>query len=145
MHRFAWDLRGPPPHSFSEELPISAVPHDTPRVPQGALVVPGHYTVRLAVDGTTLERPLAVAIDPRVTISPSALAQQYSLSERLVTLMDRTYAQAQAAKAAGNAKGAAALSQINDRAASLLDTIDGADAPPTSQAIEAVQALEGSK
>ncbi|MGA9943521.1 MAG: hypothetical protein WBP75_00680 [Candidatus Cybelea sp.] len=145
MHRFAWDLRGPAPHSFSEDLPISAVPHDTPRVPQGALVVPGHYTVRLVVDGTTVERSLEITMDPRVTISQSALAQQYSLSERLVTLMDRTYAQAQAAKAAGNAKAAAALTQTNDRAAFLLDTVDGADAPPTTQAVEAVQALEGSK
>jgi photosystem II stability/assembly factor-like uncharacterized protein len=145
MHRFVWDLRGPAPHSSSEDLPISAVPHDTPRVPQGALVVPGRYTVRLTVDGATLERPLEVAMDPRVTISQSALAQQYSLSERLVTLMDRTYARAQAAQAAGNAKGAAALTEINDRAGFLLDTIDGADAPPTSQAVEAVQTLEGSK
>ena len=74
MHRFVWDLRDPSPHSFSEDLPISAVPHDTPRVPQGALVVPGRYTVRLDVDGTTLERPLEVAMDPRVSISQSALA-----------------------------------------------------------------------
>ena len=38
----------------SEDLPISAVPHDTPRVPEGPLVVPGRYTVRLDVDGQTL-------------------------------------------------------------------------------------------
>ena len=69
MHRFVWDLREAPPRSLQQDLPISAVPHDTPRVPEGVLVVPGRYTVRLDVDGRTVERPLVVAMDPRVAIS----------------------------------------------------------------------------
>ena len=44
MHRFVWDLREPTPESVAVDLPISANDEDTPRVPQGALVVPGHYT-----------------------------------------------------------------------------------------------------
>ncbi len=37
--------------------------------PQGPLVVPGRYTVRLDADGHTHERPLEVMMDPRVSIS----------------------------------------------------------------------------
>ncbi|MBV8531642.1 MAG: glycoside hydrolase, partial [Candidatus Eremiobacteraeota bacterium] len=143
MHRFVWDLREAPPNAETEDLPISAVPHDTPRVPQGPLVVPGRYTVRLEVDGRTLQRSLDVRMDPRVAISQQALEEQYLLARRIVTSMNRSYAAAAAAKAAGNAKAATAFSDQNDRAAFLLDTVDGADAPPTQQAIEAVRALEG--
>jgi hypothetical protein len=128
-----------------QDLPISAVPHDTPRVPEGALAVPGRYTVRVTADGTTLERPLEIAMDPRVAISHDALERQYQLSARLVSLMDRTYAQAKAAKAASNAKSADAMTRMNDEASFLLDTIDGSDAPPTAQAVEAVKTLEASK
>jgi hypothetical protein len=55
--------------------------------------------------------------------------------------MDRSFAGANAAKTAGNAKAAEAFTALNDGAAGLLDTIDGADAPPTSQASAAVATL----
>jgi photosystem II stability/assembly factor-like uncharacterized protein len=145
MHRYVWDLRDPPPRSLAEDLPISAVPHDTPRVPQGPLVVPGRYLVRLTVDGQTIERPLQVAMDPRVAISQGALAAQYQLARRLAAIMDRSFQQGRTATAAGNAKSAAAFDRINEEAAALLDVIDGADAPPTRQAAQAVEALETSK
>lgn len=130
MHRFVWDLRDPAPRSFAEDLPISAVPHGTPRVPEGPLVVPGRYTVRLGVDGRTTERQLDVAMDPRVAITQASLDEQYRLSAQLAALMNRSYAR-------GDHK-------LNEDAATLLDTIDGADAPPTHQAAEAVQRLEAS-
>ncbi len=145
MHRFVWDLREPPPRVLAQDLPISAVPHDTPRIPQGPLVLPGRYTVRLEVDGRTLERPLEVAMDPRVALPQRALVEQYLLAVRIAMLMDRSCARAMSAKAAGKAAAAAAFGRINDEAATLLDVVDGADAPPTRQAVEAVEALEGSK
>jgi hypothetical protein len=145
MHRFVWDLREPAPRSLQEDLPISAVPRGTPRVPEGPLVVPGRYTVRLEAGGRTIERPLEVAMDPRVTVSPTALQLQYALARRLAALMDRSYAQSKAAKAAGDSTAAAAYAKINGDAGTLLDTVDGADAPPTAQAVEAVAALEASK
>jgi photosystem II stability/assembly factor-like uncharacterized protein len=145
MHRFVWDLRERPPRSFDQDLPISAVAHDTPRVPEGPLVLPGHYTVRLTVDSATLQQPLDVAMDPRVAISQRSLREQYVLAARIAALMDGSYVRAAAAKAAGDSKTATAFTTINEEAASLLDTVDGADAPPTRQAVEAVQALEGSK
>jgi len=140
MHRFVWDLREPPPLTTSQDLPISAVPHDTPRVPEGPLVLPGVYTVRLDVDGHTMQRPLPVVMDPRVVISNEALAAQYLLAARLTSLANKSYDAV--AKARGNAIATAAFTRINEAAAALLDTIDGADAPPTQQAAAALGELE---
>jgi photosystem II stability/assembly factor-like uncharacterized protein len=142
MHRFVWDLREPPPRSLHQDLPISAVPHDTPRVPQGALVVPGRYTVRLDVDGKVTQNSLTVAMDPRVSITPQALQAQYALAHRITTMIDRTYEEALSAKKTGNAKAAETFTTLNDELGFLLETVDGADAPPTRQATEAVQLLE---
>jgi hypothetical protein len=77
-HRFVWDLRGPRPRREQTEpepgpgfvddedsLPISAIWRDTPWARQGAWVKPGTYTVRLTVDGRTVEQPLEVRADPR--------------------------------------------------------------------------------
>ncbi|HET6275122.1 MAG TPA: hypothetical protein VFE16_04190 [Candidatus Cybelea sp.] len=144
MHRFVWDLREPAPRALQQDLPISAVPHDTPRVPEGPLVLPGRYSVHLDVDGRTFVQSLDVAMDPRVTISPAALQQQYNVANSLAALMDRSYSRATSAKAAGNAKSAAAFGRLNAEAAALLDIVDGADAPPTQQALEAVRSIEGS-
>jgi photosystem II stability/assembly factor-like uncharacterized protein len=143
MHRFVWDLREPPPRSLEQDLPISAVPHDTPRVLEGPLVVPGRYAVRLEVDGRALERPLEITMDPRVAISQRDLEVQYQLARQLTAMIDRTYAETTAAKAAGRKQDTAAFSALNSAAGTLLDTIDGADAPPTRQAIDGVQTLQG--
>lgn len=142
MHRFVWDLREPPPHATTQDLPISAIPYDTPRVPEGPLVVPGRYLVRLDVDGRISEHTFAVEIDPRVAVSQRALQTQYRLARRLALLMDASYAAAAAARARSRKEAAAAYDALNDACASLLDTIDGADAPPTQQAIAAVAELE---
>ncbi|MBV9264372.1 MAG: glycoside hydrolase [Candidatus Eremiobacteraeota bacterium] len=129
MHRFAWDLREAPPRALQQDLPISAVPHRTPRVPEGPLVVPGRYAVALDVDGRTMERTLTVAMDPRVRISRAALLEQYGLAMRLLRIMNRT--------------AEPSRRRINEQAAALLETIEGADAAPTRQAVEAVRSLEG--
>ncbi len=79
-HRFVWDLHWTPPAGAHRELSISATPHDTPTGPLGPFVRPGTYTVRLTVDGKTLERPLRVRMDPRVSISAADLKLQTDLS-----------------------------------------------------------------
>lgn len=83
MHRWVWDLHYETPVATNYEYPIAAVPHATPRVPQGPLALPGSYTVRLAAGGKTLTDPLVVRIDPRVTISNSDLAAIFSLESKL--------------------------------------------------------------
>src|SRR5437762_10848978 len=73
MHRFVWDLRGPPPAATQRGYPIAAVYRDTPREPRGPIVVPGRYTVRLTVGGRTLAETVTVRMDPRVTTPPAGL------------------------------------------------------------------------
>jgi photosystem II stability/assembly factor-like uncharacterized protein len=87
MHRFVWDLHHTPPVSATHGYPISAVPHDTPRGPQGVRALPGGYTIRLTVDGATLSAPLTVVMDPRVKTPPSALREQFDLVSHLSSLL----------------------------------------------------------
>ena len=141
MHRFVWDLREPAPESVAVDLPISAVYEDTPRVPQGALIVPGRYTVRLTVDGVTRSQPLTVVMDPRITISQAALEQQYAMAHDVATLLDRTYDARSRALARKRAKDAASLSRLNGGLSFLIEMIDGADAPVPGGTINAYCSL----
>jgi len=89
MHRFVWDLRGPPPPVLRHDYPIAAIPHDTPREPRGPWVLPGRYTARLSVDGRAYQQPLAVRMDPRVPLAAGALARQWIVASRLVGALRR--------------------------------------------------------
>jgi photosystem II stability/assembly factor-like uncharacterized protein len=79
-HRFVWDLHYPPPEGSSRSYPISAVYRNTPSEPQGPVVLPGTYSVRLTVGDRTIEQPLMVKMDPRVTTAKEGLEQQFKLS-----------------------------------------------------------------
>jgi hypothetical protein len=94
MHRFVWDLRYPRPGAVQRDFPISAIVHDTPLEPLGVLAVPGVYTVTLTVDGKTFTQPITLKMDPRATIAPLGLRQQFTLATRIVDLMNKTYAAA---------------------------------------------------
>jgi photosystem II stability/assembly factor-like uncharacterized protein len=87
MHRWVWDLRYAAPVAVARGYPISAVPHATPRGPEGPLALPGRYLVRLSVDGQHLEAPLVLTQDPRVGLPPEALADQWRLATRLSGLL----------------------------------------------------------
>ena len=73
MHRWVWDLRSTAPTATNYSYPIAAVPHRTPLEPQGPLVVPGTYTVRLTVDGKSETQQLRVKMDSRVHMSQAEL------------------------------------------------------------------------
>jgi len=92
MHRFVWDLRGAPPDSLSHGYPISAVAHDTPRLPLGAWVLPGTYTVKLTVDGKSYTQPLKVNMDPRTKAAPGGLLAQHNAEITAVSGMNRSFA-----------------------------------------------------
>ena len=87
VHRFVWDLHYPYPKNISLEYPISAIPHNTIPGPLGPWVLPGTYTVRLTIAGTTLTKPLRVTMDPRVVTAPAGLSQQFTLSMALSAAM----------------------------------------------------------
>ena len=87
MHRWVWDLRYTTPTATSYEYPISAVPHDTPRTPQGALALPGIYTVRLTANGKALTAPLTIKMDPRVKASSAELDSLFQMESKLSAMV----------------------------------------------------------
>jgi photosystem II stability/assembly factor-like uncharacterized protein len=91
-HRFVWNLRTAPPGSIFHDYPISAIPHDTPRYPLGAFVLPGTYTVKLAAGGQTMTQQFEVKMDPRVTTSSDGLTAQYDLATKICDEMNSSYA-----------------------------------------------------
>jgi photosystem II stability/assembly factor-like uncharacterized protein len=99
MHRWIWDLHYPAPVSTRHEFPISAVPRDTPRVPQGPRALPGKYTVRLMVESAKTSQSastqspriptfeLTLKRDPRVKALPADLEAMFKLQARLARMM----------------------------------------------------------
>lgn len=88
MHRVSWDLRYEP--ITPEDGPMGAVINATGAVPgrtypqiNSPWAPPGHYRVRLTVDGKTFTQPLTVRLDPRVRIAPAALATVNSLTKEM--------------------------------------------------------------
>ena len=76
-HRFVWDLAaGSAMPGGDEEEGFGSA---GPRVP------PGTYTVRLNVDGTTLDRPLRVIMDPRCACTQAVLDAQYAFGQQIDT------------------------------------------------------------
>ncbi len=90
-NRFWWNLRLDQPKATDYDFSIAAVPEsDTPTLPQGMLVLPGAYRVRLRVDGTAVERPLLVEKDPRSPATNADLEAGYSLSRDVVRALRET-------------------------------------------------------
>src|SRR5258708_15693227 len=80
MQRFVWNLHYPAPKVQHYDYPISAVYMDTPPAPQGPVVMPGKYIVRLKVGGHIYEHPLEIKMDPRVKTTEAGLQKQFDLS-----------------------------------------------------------------
>jgi photosystem II stability/assembly factor-like uncharacterized protein len=147
LHRFVWDFRYPDPEAGEREYPISAIPRDTPRGPQGPLAVPGLYTVRLSVDGTALEQPLSVRMDPRIPTSSDGLGAQLALARRIAALLTRTgealkSARALPEKAKERAKLLEELGKLDRDLTTLYGVVESSDAAPTPQAVLATEDLE---
>ncbi len=148
LHRFVWDLRHAPPAVPSFSYTMAAVAGATPRVPQGSLVVPGDYSVRLRVDGAESAAPLIVKMDPRVTTGPAGLQAQYTTSRAIDAALTRVAATLRDVHAAASGAGAraeaaktaaAALERAQGQATQLLGIVDGVDLPPTPQVLTAWQ------
>jgi photosystem II stability/assembly factor-like uncharacterized protein len=91
MHRFVWDLRYPAPDSLRRQYPISAIYRDTPRYPLGPAALPGHYTVKLTVNGKSLTQPLIIKMDPRVKSSAEDLHRQFELETMITAAIHHDY------------------------------------------------------
>ena len=90
MHRWVWDLRYGTPTATRYEYPISAVPRRTPATPQGPLVLPGSYMVRLTAAGTVRTASLVVRMDPRVGTGQADLAKLFALESELAGLVSES-------------------------------------------------------
>jgi photosystem II stability/assembly factor-like uncharacterized protein len=104
LHRFVWDLRYPDPEQllytyfgihvnyFEYTLADHAIPHNTPwHEPQGPMVVPGTYEVRLTAGGQTWRHSIAVQLDPRLSYTSQELQRQLDLAQRVAAGMGATY------------------------------------------------------
>jgi len=131
LNRFVWDLHYPPPDSVEHEYPISAVWHNTPRYPQGPVVLPAQYTITLTVNGKSYSQPLTVKMDPRVKTPLTGLQEQFRLATKLVSMMHQSMQNANDD-----------LKKLTEQLGRVLGVIEGADATPTTQAEAAVTDLE---
>jgi hypothetical protein len=83
MHRVNWDLRYDAPPAFTHSFEINANPGLTPASPEGALVPPGTYSVRLTVNGKSHSEKVTVTNDPRSPVNLAALKAQDALVRKL--------------------------------------------------------------
>jgi len=149
MHRFAWDLHYPPPDALEHEYPISAIYMDTPRLPLGPTALPGAYTVKLTVNGTSHAQPLIVKMDPPITTAPRGLKQQFTLATRLSDMMNAAYAALDRARRSRESTGEGRpstgesdLAALNNDLATAYGLVEEVDATPTSQMVRTVSELQ---
>jgi len=143
MHRWVWHLHYPKPSSTHHEYPISAIPHDTPRLPLGPTVLPGTYAVRLTVDGKTSTEPLTIKMDPRVKISAGGLEKKFQTERKLASLMTDTadallqagsiHEQIEKMSSESNAHAKDAIADFQKKLDSLTGASGGFFAPPSQE------------
>jgi photosystem II stability/assembly factor-like uncharacterized protein len=91
LNRVAWDLRYDTPPAFAHTFAFNGNPGATPALPEGPLVAPGAYTIRLTVDGKSYSQPLTVRPDPRTHVAPATLTAQHALLMRLYSAIQATW------------------------------------------------------
>jgi photosystem II stability/assembly factor-like uncharacterized protein len=169
LHRFIWDLRYPDPDQllytyygihvdyFEYTLADHAILHNTPwHEPQGPMVIPGQYEIRLTVAGATYRQPITVKLDPRLHYSTEELQRQLDLAQKIAAAMAATYeAYNQAAKlhtqlAAQTSPEAKALDEkvqaltdapsglgpMNRDLTRLMIAVGQSDSPPVTEVVE---------
>jgi photosystem II stability/assembly factor-like uncharacterized protein len=161
-HRVVWDLRGPRPKAERYTYSIAAIHgEDTPAEPEGPLVPPGRYTVRLTAAGKTYAQPVTLKPDPRVPTPEADIVRQVELATATAARMDRMEEalgevralrkQAEAAKkrSAANAAASQAVGSLDERAGeiekdmkrlsarytALFGALSSGDATPTAQEV----------
>ncbi|HET9983969.1 MAG TPA: hypothetical protein VFQ38_10295 [Longimicrobiales bacterium] len=166
LNRFVWDLRYPRPPADAYDYTISAVPDEgTVAVPEGPLVAPGTYQVRLTVAGHTETQPLRVTADPRARAGAdvyaaqlraalevwNAMADAHALAVEVDSVRARLAAARQRSPRGDVASAAAALERalqgvrpgaVGGAMGGLLDLVDGADREPPAQALEAFAGMK---
>jgi photosystem II stability/assembly factor-like uncharacterized protein len=95
MHRFVWNLRYADPRAMHPQspynYPIAAIVGSTPLPPQGPLVLPGKYEVRLKAGEQVFRQPLEVKMDPRLTAARNELQSSLELQLKISALLGKNY------------------------------------------------------
>jgi photosystem II stability/assembly factor-like uncharacterized protein len=91
LSRVNWDLRTDDPPAFTHTFEINANPGLTPPSPEGPLVPPGVYTIRLTVMGKTYTQPVTVVNDPRSPATVADVRAQYGLQAKLLAGMQSSW------------------------------------------------------
>ena len=147
MHRFVWNLRYADPEAIHVQspynYPIAAIVGATPLPPQGPLVLPGKYEVRLDTGEKILRQPLEVKMDPRVSAARNDLQSALELQLKISAVLERNFAayeqtnqlRARLGEWMKRAKGdavAAAASALDGKVATLEgESTPGAETPKT--------------
>lgn len=101
LNRFVWNLRTSTPAALGFGYGMGAIiGGGTDRLPQGPLVLPGAYQVRLIAVEKSYTQPLMVRQDPRVVNSLADLDAQWKLGQQILQAMQQSHdadAQAQGA------------------------------------------------
>jgi hypothetical protein len=130
-NRFVWDLRLEQPKVPEYDFSIAAVPGvDTSTTPQGIMILPGKYSVRLTVDGKAFTQPFLVEKDPRSKVKVQDLDAEFALykqTSELAAANVQKYKQLKKEDAKKNADFISAM----DALTGLIKDLEDADGPPT--------------
>ena len=131
MHRVVWNLRlpplpGPAPSGDDDD-------EDAPRgAPVGRLVAPGRYTVRMRVGAVSVDRPLLVRDDPRVTLTVADRAAWYRATDSIARVYSATHELSTAAAKISDEELKKTIRELLERVGTLYNAVLRGGGPPTA-------------
>ncbi len=144
MHRFVWNLRYADPRAMHPQspynYPIAAIVGATPLPPQGPLVLPGKYEVRLKVGGQVLRQALEVKMDPRVIVARNELESSLELQLKISGLFEKNFDGYQQAKQLRRRLAELMKHPKEDPAAAAASTLDAKVAALQGEATPSLEA-----
>ncbi len=135
MHRVNWNLRYDAPLALTHSFEINANPGLSPATPEGPLVLPGIYTLRLTANGVTQSTQVTVRNDPRSKVSAIALDAQNALMMQIADRMRVAFTgqrQVDALRAALARSTGGAPAEVVSATATLRAAVDSAVGPDAS-------------
>ena len=143
MHRFLWDVHLQPLGAGAAaggglgavptQLPIQAIPYNSPTAATTPWAAPGTYTIELTVEGKTYSQPIVVRQDPRVKTPALEMQKVYALTSAL-------YFGAADARAA-----ASTLGGMREQLTAMSSRVQGATAQAIAEFEKKAAALEGTR
>ena len=142
MHRFLWDVHLQPLGAGAAaggglgvptQLPIQAIPYNSPTAATTPWAAPGTYTIELTVEGKSYSQPIVVRQDPRVKTPALEMQKVYALTSAM-------YFGAADAQAAASTLGA-----MRNQLTAMSSRVQGATAQAIAEFEKKAAALEGTR